>query len=207
MSNRIGLFGGSFDPIHFGHLISVRSVAEALQLSRIILIPSARPPHKEGVPITEAEHRMAMARLAVEGDGLFEVSDLELHRAGPSYTLDTVEAFQRRLGDRAELFWIIGADSLPELPTWHRIAELVQRVTIVTAARPGWQRPSVKLLAEAVGDQNARALLSNCCNTPRIDISATDIRARVAAGRPIRYFTAEKVASYIQQQHLYLSGK
>lgn len=203
MSKRIGLYGGSFDPIHVGHLISARSIAEAMSFSKVILIPSARPPHKEGVAMTTAEHRMAMVRLAIEGDPLFEASDVELGRAGPSFTLDTVMEYRRRLGDTAELFWIIGADSLPELPTWHRIDELVKRVTIVTAARPGFVKPAVADLAEAVGKEAAQALLSNCCLTPEIDISATRIRARVAAGDSIRYLTPEAVASYIQQHGLY----
>lgn len=206
MSKRIGLYGGSFDPIHVGHLISARSIAESLSFSKVILIPSARPPHKEGVAMTTAEHRMAMVQLAIEGDPLFEASDVELGRAGPSFTLDTVTEYHRRFGDAAELFWIIGADSLPELPTWHRIDELVKRVTIVTAARPGFVKPSVADLAEAVGEDAARALLSNCCATPEIDISATGIRARVAAGDSTRYLTPEAVASYIQQNGLYGAG-
>lgn len=203
MSKRIGLYGGSFDPIHVGHLISAHSIAEALSFSKVILIPSARPPHKEGVPMATAEDRMAMVRLAIEGDPLFEVSDVEMGRAGPSYTLDTVEEYRRCFGDSAELFWIIGADSLPELPTWHRIADLVQRVTIVTATRPGFVKPAVSDLAEAVGEEAARELLSNCCPTPGIDISATGIRTLVAAGRSIRYLTPEAVASYIQAHGLY----
>ncbi len=203
MSKRIGLYGGSFDPIHVGHLISARSVAEALSFSTVILIPSARPPHKEGAAMTSAEHRLAMVRLAIEGDPLFEASDVELGRAGPSYTLDTVAEFHRRFGDTAELFWIIGADSLPELPTWHRIDELVKRVTIVTAARPGSVKPAVADLADAVGEEAARALLSDRCPTPEIDISATRIRARVAAGDSVRYLTPEAVASYIQRHGLY----
>ena len=203
MSNRIGLYGGSFDPIHFGHLISARSIAESFSFSKVILIPSARPPHKEGAAITTAEHRMAMVRLAIEGDPLFEASDVELGRAGPSYTLDTVEEYRRRVGDGVELFWVIGADSLPELPMWHRIDELVKRVTIVTAARPGFVKPAVADLSEAVGEDAALSLLSNCCPTPEIDISATRIRARVAAGKSIRYLTPETVASYIDGNRLY----
>lgn len=204
MSKRIGLYGGSFDPIHVGHLISARSIAETMSFSKVILIPSARPPHKEGVAMTTAVHRMAMVRLAIEGDPLFEASDVEMGRAGPSYSLDTVAEFRRRFGNTLELFWIIGADSLPELPTWHRIEELVKKVTIVTAARPGFVKPAVADLAEAVGEEAAQALLSNCCPTPEIDISATRIRARVAVGNSIRYLTPEAVASYIGRNGLYV---
>lgn len=203
MSDRIGLYGGSFDPIHFGHLISARSIAEQLDLSRVILIPSLRPPHKQGGPMTDARHRLAMAKLAVEGDSLFDVSDVEFHRKGPSYTFDTVTQFRERLGPSVELYWIIGADSLPELPAWYRIAELVASARIATATRPGWTAPDVSVLERAVGPENAKMLLAHCCETPAIDISATDIRSRVASGQPIRYLTPEAVTSYIKAQNLY----
>lgn len=203
MNRRIGLYGGCFDPIHFGHLISARSIAEAIDLSHIVLIPSARPPHKDHVRVTDAAHRLAMARLAVEGDSLFEVSDLELHRAGPSYTYDTVEECRRLYGAEAELFWLIGADSLPELPTWHRIAQLVERVTIVTATRPGWRPPKTDLLSHAMAESAARLLLENCVVTPGIEISASDIRTRLVEGRSIRYLTPEPVRSYIDEEGFY----
>lgn len=203
MSERIGLYGGSFDPIHFGHLIAVRAVAEQLDLARIILIPSGQPPHKAPGQLSDGAHRLAMTRLAVEGDALFEVSDMEMHRAGPSYTLHTIQAFREQVGAEAELFWVIGADSLPELPTWYHIAELVRIATIVTAVRPGWQPPDLDVLAAAVGEAPARQLMSHCCSTPPIGISATDIRARVAAGRSIRYLAPEAVVSYIHAHALY----
>ncbi len=203
MNRRIGLYGGCFDPIHFGHLISARSIAEAIDLSRIVLIPSARPPHKDHMRVTDAAYRLAMARLAVEGDPLFEVSDLELHRDGPSYTYDTVEECRRLYGAEAELFWLIGADSLPELPTWHRIAELVERITIVTATRPGWRPPKTNLLSHAMAEPAARLLLENCVVTPDIEISASDIRTRLVEGRSIRYLTPEPVRSYIAEEGFY----
>ena len=205
MSSRVGLYGGSFDPIHFGHLISARSLAEQLDLSRVILIPSARPPHKENVQLTSAKHRFEMVRLAVEEDALFEVSNVELLREGPSYTFDTVNEYRRRLGQDTELFWFIGADSLPELPTWYRVADLVRQVTIVTATRPGWTPPDEDSIIAAVGREEARKLLFNCYPTPAIDISSTENRARVAAGRSIRYLTPDPVWSYIASHGLYRS--
>ena len=204
MTQRIGLCGGSFDPIHFGHLIAARDIAERLDLSRVILIPSARPPHKEGVAIADAHHRLAMVKSAVAGDPLFDVSDVELRREGLSYTFDTVGEFGSSFGPDAVLFWIIGADSLPELPTWYRIADLVARIDIVTAARPGWEAPDEADLAKAVGAEAARRLLANCHPTSAIDISATNIRERVRAGRSIQYLTPPAVASYIEAQKLYL---
>ncbi|MFQ5430408.1 MAG: nicotinate (nicotinamide) nucleotide adenylyltransferase, partial [Phycisphaerae bacterium] len=166
-------------------------------------IPSARPPHKDTALVSEPHHRLAMARLAVADDPMFDVSDIECHRDGPSYTFDTVQSFRKRLGDSASLFWIIGADSLPELPTWHRISDLVGCVTIITATRPGWRPADAALLARAVGNEAAETLLSQCYPTPAIEISATDIRERVSRGRPIRYLTPEPVRSYIEQEGLY----
>jgi nicotinate-nucleotide adenylyltransferase len=203
--DRIGLYGGSFDPIHFGHLICAQSIAEQINLTRVVLILSPRPPHKTGRRLTDAEHRLAMARLAVEGDPLFEVSEIELHRAGPSFTIDTVGAFRAQVGTEAELFWIIGADSLPELPTWRRVSELVRAVHIVTAKRPGSRSADSAALAAAVGQAQARALLDHCIETPEIGISSTDIRKRVAIGQSIRYMVPEAVGSYIKQKSLYIA--
>jgi nicotinate-nucleotide adenylyltransferase len=203
MNQRIGLYGGSFDPIHFGHLISARAIAEQLDLSRVILIPAALPPHKQALPRTAGEHRLAMVRAAIQGDSLFEASDLELKRSGPSYTFDTVCDFRERFGSGVELYWIIGADSLPDLPGWYRVRELVAAVKIVTACRPGAGSPSLSDLAQTLGEEPAAALLRRSLTTPEIDISGTDIRARAAAGRSIRYLVPESVASYIATRRLY----
>lgn len=204
-SSSVGLYGGSFDPIHFGHIISARSIAEQLGLDRIVLIPSARPPHKLGGVKTAPEHRLAMAKLAVEGDSLFDVSDIELHREGPSYTFDTVGQFRQLLGGHVDLCWLIGGDTLPELPTWYRVRELVQAVRIVTATRPSWSPPAASVLEPAVGPEAAEALLRDCIQTPGIDISATDIRARVRDGRSTQYLLPEPVRSYIERNKLYRS--
>jgi nicotinate-nucleotide adenylyltransferase len=205
MPQRIGLYGGSFDPIHFGHLISARAIAEQLGLQKIILIPAARPPHKKDRSLSPAQDRLQMTRLAVNGDELFDVSDVELHRDGPSYSIDTVMELREALPLDVQLFWIIGADTLPELRTWHRANELVQVVQFVTAARPGWCAPSVNELSSWAGQAAAEALMRHCCPTPDIQISATDIRARVRDGRPIRYFLPENVRSYISDKSLYVA--
>lgn len=200
---RLGLFGGSFDPIHHGHLIVARSAAEQLGLPRVVFIPSARPPHKLGGVVTDPAHRLAMVEAAVAGDPLFAVDDLELHRAGPSYTFDTVGEYRRRVGSDAELIWFIGADSLPQLPTWYRVAELVQAVRIVTLARAGWSPPEPEHLEGAVGPMAARQLLRDCLTTPTVEISATDIRERVRSGRPIINLVSPAVRSYIDAHRIY----
>lgn len=200
---RIGLYGGTFDPIHHGHLISARSLAEQLDLERVYLIPAARPPHKPNIVMSPVEDRLDMARRAVAGDSLFEVSDIEARREGPSYTIETVERAREAFGRDADLFWFIGGDSLPELPGWHRVRELASQVTIVTATRPGWRHPTAQALAKAVGDDAARELLANCVATPSIGISATEIRQRRAAGRSVRYLTPLAVVEYIEARGLY----
>ncbi len=203
MTARLGLFGGTFDPIHFGHLIAARSVAEQLPLDRVLLIPSAAPPHKPPAALTAAPHRLEMVRRAVAADPLFEVSDIELRRAGPSYTIDTVSELRLRLGPDARLFWIVGADSLPELAGWSRVRQLVETVEIIVAARPGWDAPDLSALRAAVGDAAVETLLQRCLQTPRIEISASEIRTRLAAGRPVRYLLPDAVADYAIQHRLY----
>ncbi len=205
----IGLYGGSFNPIHFGHLISARSVAEQLGLSKIVLIPSASPPHKRTEDLAPAADRLEMARLAVAGDPLFEVDDLELRRTGPSYTFDTVTEFRARVGADTRLCWLIGADSLPELATWSRIARLVEAVEIVTAARPGWRRTDdeLKPLRVAIGDNAVGKLLRSCLLTPEIGISASEIRDRISAGKSVRYLIPDEVVEYIASRRLYQAAK
>jgi len=203
MAQRVGLFGGSFNPIHNGHLIVARAVAERLKLDRVILLPSARPPHKGDRKLLDATYRAEMVRLAIEGEPLFECSDFDLTRNGPSYTIDTVMHFRESLGPQAELHWIIGADSLSELTTWHRVRDLVDACRILTAARPGWDAIDWTPLRAILSDAQVAALQAGVLPTPRIDISSTDIRRRVREGRSIRYLVPEPVWSYIDRYALY----
>jgi nicotinate-nucleotide adenylyltransferase len=200
---RILLFGGSFDPLHCGHLIVSRYVAEHMGLARIILIPSAAPPHKLDRVLSPATHRLAMCQAAAAEDPLFEVSDCELRRPGPNYTIHTIEHFRTTCGDAVEYCWLIGMDSLAELPTWHRAAELVEACTIITAARPGYADPVDTVLATCFSPAQVARLRRQIIAGPRIDISGTDIRARVATGRSIRYLVPEPVRKYIAEHSLY----
>jgi nicotinate-nucleotide adenylyltransferase len=199
---RVLLFGGTFDPIHHGHLIVSRAAAEELGCRRVILIPSARPPHKQGHTLSDGRLRLAMARAAVAGESDFAVSDWEMSQEGPSYTLRTVQHFQQELPD-TELFWLIGMDSLAELHTWYRLPELVAACTFVTAARPGDQPPDWNRLAGIVGPDAVAHLQDHVLATPAIDISATRIRQRVRDGRSIRYLVPPAVADYIAARGLY----
>jgi len=203
MSQRLALFGGSFNPIHLGHLIVARSVAEQLRLDRVVFLPSAVPPHKSAAALIDPDHRAEMVRLAIAGEPLFEFSDIDLKRAGPSYTVDTVAHFRQELGLDVLLHWIIGADSLAELTSWYRVGALVDSCQIVTAARPGWDRVDFEPLRTRLSEEQIVSLRAGLLETPRIDISATDIRRRVRAGRSIRYLVPETVREHIERHSLY----
>lgn len=203
MRERLILFGGTFNPVHFGHLISARSAAERLEADRVVLIPSLNPPHKLDVEMPSAEVRLRMLELAVSGDALFEVSDVEIRRGGTSYTVDTVTHFRQELGGAAELIWLIGADTLGELATWHRTEALLGLCRVVTLRRPGWEKPDLDALRLRLGAEAVSGLLEGAIETDRIGISATDIRGRVSRGRSVRYLVPDPVERYISEHDLY----
>jgi nicotinate-nucleotide adenylyltransferase len=198
-------FGGTFNPVHVGHLIVARAVAEQLGAQRVALVPSAIPPHK-ACPGIRAEDRLAMLKLAVQDDELFEVNPTELQRPGPSYTIDTLAVLRRLHGPQVELVWVVGLDMLVELPAWHRAAELVEQARIVTAMRPpapGNLDDILSPLLAAFGPDRAARLRADILPTPLIEISATQIRQRVRQRRSIRYLVPDAVAQYIERQGLY----
>jgi nicotinate-nucleotide adenylyltransferase len=172
-------------------------------VERVVLIPSARPPHKLDRALTPVAERLAMCRLVADEDRQFEVSEWEAQRSGPNYTLHTIEHFRERHGEGAELYWLIGMDSLGELGSWHRAAELVDACTIVTAARPGVELPDGSLLARDFSVSQIEKLRRHVVEGPRIDIAGRDIRARLNAGRSIRYLVPECVRRYIEVRGLY----
>jgi nicotinate-nucleotide adenylyltransferase len=201
--DRFLLFGGSFDPIHHGHLIVSRFVAEQLDIPRVVLVPSARPPHKPDRCLAPAAERLAMCRLAVAGDPQFEVSDWEISQPGPNYTLHTVEHYRSVSSAGTELHWLVGMDSLRELSTWYEAGKLVERCTIVSTARPGFPRPAAAELAAGFVPAQVEKLLQHIVEGPRVDIAGTDIRARVRAGLSIRYLVPEPVLRYVEEHALY----
>jgi nicotinate-nucleotide adenylyltransferase len=189
-------FGGSFNPIHCGHLICARHAAERLGFSSVVLIPSAQPPHKPNASdLAPAADRVRMCQLAVAGRDGFEVNDLETKRAGPSYTIDTVRELKRAGWDNVS--WLIGADMVEDLPTWHEPDALLAEVEFVVLARPGWSLdwetlpPMFRKLRERVVD------------APLIDISATEIRRRVGTELPIDLLTPDPVVRFIDEAKLY----
>jgi len=201
--NGIVLVGGSFNPMHHGHLIVARAVAEQLGLSRAVFIPSANPPHKQGDHLADSAHRLAMARLAVGDEPDLEVSDVEIRRGGPSYTILTVEAYRQTVTPGQTLYWLIGSDTLTELHTWHRARELVSKCRIVTAVRPGFETPDLSVLEPTLSPEQVRQLQADILLAPRIDISATAVRRRIASGHSIRYLVPDAVREYIERCGLY----
>jgi nicotinate-nucleotide adenylyltransferase len=189
-------FGGSFNPIHHGHLICARAVAEAKGYDHVELIPAAQSPHKPNDPArVPPEVRLEMCLLATKHTQLFAVNDIELRRAGPSYTIDTVRELTRLGWGR--IHWLIGADMLLYLPKWRQPVELLAEVEFVVMARPGWTLDWNRLPPEY------RRLQKNIVEAPQIEISSSQIRARVARGLGIDYLTPEPVCGYIRDRGLY----
>jgi len=194
---RIGLFGGTFDPPHLGHLVIAEWAREALRLDRVVFMPAGEPPHKHGRIVTPARHRVAMARLAVRGHAAFGVSTLEVRRDGPSYTVDTLRALTRA-EPRARWFLIVGRDSLDEFGAWHDPRGIAALATLAVAGRPR---------RRAAGAHGARARRPAArvveIGNPGIELSSSAIRARVRAGRSVRYLVPAPVAAYIARHRLY----
>jgi nicotinate-nucleotide adenylyltransferase len=189
-------FGGSFNPVHVGHLICARAAAERLGFSTVVLIPSAQPPHKPGATdLAAAPERVKMCGLAMEGLVGFEVDDLETRRGGPSYTIDTARELAERGGPRVS--WLIGADMLRSLPTWHEPDALLAEVDFHVLARPGWRFDWETMPLQF------RKLRERVVEAPLIEISATEIRRRVRQGLPIDLLTPSKVVAHIHQTGLY----
>jgi nicotinate-nucleotide adenylyltransferase len=189
-------FGGSFNPLHNGHLQCARAVARAKNFDRVMLIPSARPPHKPAAAdLAEPHDRLEMCCLAVKGDALFEVSDIETSREGPSFTIQTARALQSQ--GWKQVNWLIGADMLNDLPNWREPLALLNEVNFVIVARPGYSFDWARL------PRPFEALREHVVEAPLIDISATDIRRRVAAHQPITELVPAAVERYIRQRGLY----
>ncbi|MBV9106018.1 MAG: nicotinate (nicotinamide) nucleotide adenylyltransferase [Verrucomicrobia bacterium] len=182
---RLGLYGGSFDPIHHGHLIVARQALEDLSLDRVIFIPAAESPFKQNHSCAPAADRLAMVELAVQAEPAFLVDALEIHRGGPSYTIDTARAYHTRYSGDA-LFFLVGEDHIPALPRWNEFEELGRLVKFVILSRSDLP---MKLEYPVV--------------RRRLDLSSTEIRNRVANDLPISYLVPEKVLQYIQERKLY----
>lgn len=199
------LFGGTFDPVHHGHLIIARAVAEQTGCNRIIFVPTADPPHKNKVHAA-GEHRLAMLRLALQDQEWADVSAVELQRQGRSYTYETVKQFLSISQAGGQIRWLVGADMLEDLPNWYRVGELLELADIVTAVRPPWYARLAEIFADLeskLGRQRVERLKKFIVQTPMIEISASEIRQRVKESKSIQFLTPDSVVKYIAQNKLY----
>ena len=195
---RLGVLGGTFDPVHLGHLILAEVGREQLRLGRVLFVPAGQPWRKAGRAVAAAEYRLAMLRLATRGHPAFEVSSIELERAGPTYTVDTLEAL-RRENPGAELFFLVGIDALLDLPNWREPGRIVELATLAVAQRPG-ERLDLGEVSDRLPEVASRLVQ---LEMPLIDISASAIRERVRKGFSIRYLVPDAVEAYIREHGLY----
>ena len=198
----IGVLGGTFDPIHIGHLILAEEVRARLNLAEILFVPAGQPWLKVDSPISPAEHRVEMVRLAIADKPYFKLSTMEIERAGPTYTVDTIAELKAQLGTGDELFFILGWDNLAELPQWWQPSRLIAMCRLVAVPRPDYPLPDLKALEASIPGLSQRVTLMD---KPEIDISASAIRDRVAQGLSIRHLVPEPVDEYIRQHKLYLT--
>lgn len=195
---RIGVLGGTFDPPHLGHLVLAEQAREQLGLERVLWVPSGDPWRKVGAAVTPGDYRLAMAQLAIEGQPAFEASQLEVDRPGPSFSVDTLRELQKQHPE-AGLVFIVGQDALEDLANWREPRALLELATLAVAKR-GEQEPALDALERALAGVSERVVW---LEMPRIDISATDVRRRVAGGRSIRYLVPAAVEAYITEHGLY----
>ena len=189
---KLGIFGGTFNPIHMGHLLIAEAAAEALELDRVIFIPAATPPHKRPRVLAEARHRLRMVKLAIQGNPRFGCSDIEIRRGGPSYSVETLRQLRHAM-PRAEYYFLIGADSLRELHTWREASELAELCEFICVARPGERATRARLRGGHVRRRPGHPAGN----------SSSDIRDRIARGASVRYLVPDAVRRYIQKTGLY----
>ncbi|MGD1973588.1 MAG: nicotinate-nucleotide adenylyltransferase [Desulfobacterales bacterium] len=220
---RIGLFGGTFNPVHLGHLRAALEVKEGFELSKIFLIPAALPPHKIPGDVVDVGDRLQMLNLALEDTDEISVSDIELKRSGPSYTIDSVKYFKSTLPEKSKIYLVMGLDAFLEIDSWKSYEELLQQVSIIVINRPkkdrlfsgdGWKRLDEYLISGISGGYKFSESQS-CYQSPdkqpififevtALDISSTKIRSLIKAGRSIGYLVPRKTAEFIKSRGLYI---
>jgi nicotinate-nucleotide adenylyltransferase len=198
---RLGIFGGTFDPVHYGHLLLAECAREQCRLDQVWFLPATIPPHKQGQPITPVEARIEMLELAIGGNTAFQVSRLEADRGGVNYSVDTLAAIAGQDPQR-ELFFLMGADSLADLPSWREPAQIC-RLAIPTVVRRAGQEIDFSPLAPLVGPDRLTSIREHQVEMPRVDLSSREMRSRLARGQSIRYRTPRAVEKYIETAELY----
>ena len=199
MERRIGIMGGTFDPIHMGHLITAEMVRSEAPLDAVLFVPAARPPHKDAAHAASMQDRLAMTEYGVRENPHFFVSDIELRREGPSYTVDTITELQAQLAG-AELFFITGADAMNDLYRWHEPERLLRSCRFIVATRQGAPLDELLIAEKFTAEERSHIQV---LPTPHLEISSTVIRARVRAGLSIRHLVPRTVEEYIRERWLY----
>ncbi|HVC96206.1 MAG TPA: nicotinate-nucleotide adenylyltransferase [Pirellulales bacterium] len=199
---RLGLFGGTFDPVHYGHLLLAESCREACRLDAVWFVPAAHPPHKQQYPLTPARQRTEMLELAIGGNEAFTVSQLEIERGGVSYTVDTLEALRSEQPER-ELYFLLGADTLADLPHWREPGRICALALPLVVRRGGIDLPDFDCLAPFVSPARLTEIRQSLVPMPGIELSSREIRRRARAGLSIRYQTPRAVEKYIETSRLY----
>jgi len=199
---KIGIAGGTFDPIHYGHLIIAEEIRESCGLDKVLFIPSGNPPHKDTRCVTSAEHRFNMVAAAISTNGFFEASRLEMERTGYAYTVDTLQELRNLYGENVGLYFIIGADVVWDLLKWKQPERLFAMCEFIVAFRPACRMDSFVKEVEMLRTKHSARI--NIADTPVIDISSTAIRERAKTGRSLKYLVPEAVEDYILQNGLYL---
>ena len=199
LHKRVGLFGGTFDPPHLGHLILASEAQSQLELTRLLWTVTPDPPHKQDQTITPLAHRLAMVRLAIGDEPAFEISDIELNRPGPHYTIDTIRLLVEQ-NPGAEIVPIIGGDSLNDLPTWHKPREIIYAAHWVGVMRRPGEEPNLQALERELPGITSKV---HYVDAPLLEIASREIRNRAATGKPFRYYLPRSVYEYIERHHLY----
>ena len=201
----IGVIGGTFDPIHFGHLVIAEEVYATLKLAQMVFVPAGQPPHKPEQVVTPAQDRLAMLQLAIASNPHFTISMVDLERPGPSYTVETLRLLREQWGEQTTIYFVIGRDSLEDLLDWYDPLGILEQLDyLVAVKRPGYteEKGYIERLEERLPGIRQRLIIMSA---PQLEISATELRQRVAEGRPIKYQVPEVVEQYILQHGLYRS--
>lgn len=198
---RLGIMGGTFDPIHYGHLVTAEQAREALDLDLVLFMPAGSPAFKQGQRVTSAEDRYAMTLLATAANPAFSASRFEVDRGGITYTVDTLRELRAYYPDNVELYFITGADAIIDIVTWHDAHEIGELATFIAATRPGYDIETAKARIKA-SDMKFDV---HYIEIPALAVSSTNLRERVAAGKSVRYLTSESVLGYIRKNNLYLA--
>lgn len=202
---KIGIMGGTFNPIHNAHLILAQEVLSKLKLDKVIFIPSGNPPHKNSSEIAEKEHRYNMTKLAIEGNDSFEVSKIEIDRSGMSYTYDTINELLNQYNNQVQLFFIIGADAIYDIESWYCFEKVLRKCNFVVATRPGMDSEKLKIKIKKLIEQyNGKIQL---LQLTEISISSTEIREKVKKHGKLETLLPEKVETYIYENNLYATEK